>query len=144
MVPLQRRPRARASMVYRRAMGPGAEGAERRQRPGFDIPSLDGIRAVSFLIVFAGHALPFHIPARFGVTVFFFLSGFLITTLMRREAERSGKVDFRAFYTRRALRILPPFYLVLAMAIAAAILHVTKTVPSRAAEVALALHFSNY
>lgn len=83
------------------------------------IPSLDGIRAISFLMVFAGHGgLGNIVPGGFGVTVFFFLSGYLITTLMRIEASRTGMVDVQKFYIRRVLRILPPFYLVLAVAIA--------------------------
>src|SRR5437016_5429614 len=80
----------------------------------FYIPSLDGIRAVAFLFVFVAHAgLGNVVPGGFGVTIFFFLSGYLITTLMRREAERSGTVSLRIFYARRFLRIFPPFYLVL-------------------------------
>src|SRR4051794_31483652 len=79
------------------------------------IPSLDGLRAVSFLVVFLGHAVPTEwtqfVPPRFGVTVFFFLSGYLITTLMRLELEAVGRVSLRNFYLRRALRILPPFYI---------------------------------
>jgi peptidoglycan/LPS O-acetylase OafA/YrhL len=78
------------------------------------IPSLDGLRAISFLVVFLAHAAPRSrlIPGDLGVTVFFFLSGFLITTLMRSEFERNGAVNVGHFYLRRALRILPPFYLV--------------------------------
>jgi peptidoglycan/LPS O-acetylase OafA/YrhL len=76
------------------------------------IPSLDGIRASSFLIVFGSHTLTGWIPGAFGVTVFFFLSGFLITTLMRVEHEKNGSVNLRHFWLRRALRILPPLYLV--------------------------------
>jgi peptidoglycan/LPS O-acetylase OafA/YrhL len=80
----------------------------------FHIPSLDGLRAVSFLIVFAAHAgLDQLVPGGFGVTVFFFLSGYLITTLMRVESDASGNVSLKKFYMRRALRILPPFYIVL-------------------------------
>ena len=78
------------------------------------IPSLDGIRALSVALVFAAHAgLNERVPGNFGVTVFFFLSGFLITTLMRMEFGRTGGVSLKAFYLRRALRILPPMYLVL-------------------------------
>jgi peptidoglycan/LPS O-acetylase OafA/YrhL len=77
------------------------------------IPSLDGLRALSFLLVFAGHTGAPWIPAGFGVTVFFFLSGYLITTLMHIELTRTGKIDFKHFYLRRALRIWPPFYIVL-------------------------------
>ena len=50
-------------------------------------------------------------PGQFGVTLFFFLSGYLITTLLRREKERTGRIDFGAFYLRRAVRILPPLYI---------------------------------
>jgi hypothetical protein len=75
------------------------------------IPSLDGIRAGGFLIVFGSHALSGS-WGPFGVTVFFFLSGFLITTLMRAEYEKNGSVNLRHFWSRRALRILPPLYLV--------------------------------
>jgi len=46
------------------------------------------------------------------VTVFFFLSGYLITTLMRAEYEKNATVSLRHFWLRRALRILPPLYLV--------------------------------
>ena len=82
----------------------------------FLIPSLDGLRAVAIVIVFLSHAGLSHIvPGLFGVTVFFFLSGYLITTLMRLECERTGGINLRDFYMRRALRIFPPFYLVLAV-----------------------------
>jgi len=85
--------------------------------PAKQIPTLDGLRAVSFLLVFVSHTgLVPAIPGGFGVTVFFFLSGYLITTLMRREQEKSGTVSLRNFYIRRALRILPPFYFVLSVA----------------------------
>ena len=82
------------------------------------IPSLDGIRACAVLIVFIAHAgLRDRIPGNFGVTVFFFLSGYLITTLLRIEHERHGKISLRDFYLRRALRIMPPMYLVLGAAV---------------------------
>jgi peptidoglycan/LPS O-acetylase OafA/YrhL len=82
------------------------------------IPSLDGLRAISFLLVFVAHAgLERFVPGGFGVTVFFFLSGFLITTLLRSEFEKNGAISLRHFWLRRALRILPPFYLVLAAAV---------------------------
>ena len=83
----------------------------------FYIPSLDGIRAIAFLIVFVSHAGLTFVPGGFGVTVFFFLSGYLITTLLRREHDRSSKIDFKKFYMRRVLRIWPPFYVVLILAV---------------------------
>lgn len=83
----------------------------------FHIPSLDGIRAVSFLIVLVSHAGLGHIvPGGLGVTIFFFLSGYLITTLLRMEYAKTSRIDLRMFYIRRVLRIFPPFYLVLAIA----------------------------
>ncbi|SRR6056297_2333641 len=82
------------------------------------IPSLDGLRAVSIILVFLSHAgLSPLIPGGFGVTVFFFLSGFLITTLMIREYNRSGKLDFGAFYLRRVLRLGPSLFLTILLAI---------------------------
>jgi peptidoglycan/LPS O-acetylase OafA/YrhL len=109
------------------------------------IPSLDGLRAISFLLVFAGHVgLDRYVPGGFGVTVFFFLSGFLITTLMRAEFARNGAVDLRQFWLRRALRILPPFYLVLLAATLAAVLVRPPGTVTGPAVAARALHITNY
>ncbi len=81
---------------------------------GFYIPSLDGLRAFSILIVFLSHAGMSHVvPGLFGVTIFFFLSGYLITTLLRLEWERHGRIHLGQFWIRRVLRIFPPLYLVL-------------------------------
>jgi peptidoglycan/LPS O-acetylase OafA/YrhL len=78
----------------------------------FYIPSLDGIRAISFFIVFVAHAgFGEVIPGGFGVTIFFVLSGFLITTLLRMEFARHGDIRLGSFYLRRVFRILPPLYL---------------------------------
>ncbi len=110
----------------------------------FYIPSLDGLRAISFLIVFLAHAGLPKIPGGFGVTVFFFLSGFLITTLMRMEAVETGTVSLSQFYIRRVFRILPPFYVVLTLAV---ILTVAGLLPgelSLGAVLSQALHFANY
>lgn len=87
------------------------------------IPSLDGLRCVAITLVFVSHAMMAagiarFVPGHFGVTLFFFLSGYLITTLMRVESERTGTVSIRNFYIRRALRIFPTFYLVLLLAAA--------------------------
>jgi peptidoglycan/LPS O-acetylase OafA/YrhL len=109
------------------------------------IPSLDGIRALAVLLVFSAHAgLNERVPGNFGVTVFFFLSGYLITTLMRMEFARTGGVSLKAFYLRRALRILPPMYLVL---IAASLLTVDGLLEgsvSLTAWIPQAFHLSNY
>lgn len=111
----------------------------------FHIPSLDGLRAVSFGIVFFAHAgLEDVIPGGFGVTVFFFLSGFLITTLMRTEFEKSGTVNLKAFYLRRVLRILPPFYFVLTAATVLTAVGVLGGTLDRQAVAAQFFHYANY
>jgi len=76
------------------------------------IPALDGLRALAIVIVMCSHVgLQRVVPGQFGVTLFFFLSGYLITTLLRVELEEHGRIDFRRFYLRRILRIFPPMYL---------------------------------
>jgi peptidoglycan/LPS O-acetylase OafA/YrhL len=109
------------------------------------IPSLDGIRAASVMVVFLAHAgLNEWIPGNFGVTVFFFLSGFLITSLLRVEFDRSSAIDLRAFYARRALRIFPPMYLVLFAASALTIAGLLEGSVWPQALLAQALHLTNY
>jgi peptidoglycan/LPS O-acetylase OafA/YrhL len=110
------------------------------------IPSLDGLRAISFFVVFFAHSgLGMAVvPGGFGVTVFFFLSGFLITTLMRIEHQTTGTVSIRHFYLRRVLRILPPFYLTLALAIALTLFHVLPGQLQLKVIAAQALHVSNF
>src|SRR5689334_2522662 len=96
------------------------------------LPSLDGLRAMSIGFVLFGHLAnqPGLIPlprlflgslASLGVRVFFVISGFLITSLLLVEKERSGSISLRSFYFRRTMRIFPPFYgYVAVMALAAA------------------------
>ncbi|WP_413874970.1 acyltransferase family protein [Albidovulum sp.] len=80
------------------------------------IPSLDGIRAVSVAIVFFAHAgLSDAIAGGFGVTIFFFLSGFLITTLFIREWRDTGRIHIGKFYVRRFLRLSPPLFFTLGL-----------------------------
>ena len=110
---------------------------------GNEIPSLDGLRAVAFLLVFVSHTR-FGRMGGSGVTVFFFLSGYLITTLMRIERERHGRIHLRDFYLRRALRILPPFYTILALATVLALTGVIAGDLRWPPMAALALHYGNY
>jgi peptidoglycan/LPS O-acetylase OafA/YrhL/lysophospholipase L1-like esterase len=71
-------------------------------------PALDGVRAVAVLMVLLFHAgLPF-VPAGYlGVSVFFTLSGYLITSLLVAEHASTGRVDLGAFWSRRLRRLLP-------------------------------------
>src|SRR5208337_3168383 len=81
------------------------------------IPSLDGIRAISVLIVVLGHSgLQALVPGGLGVTIFFFLSGYLISTLMLAEQEHSGGINIPYFYARRVFRLMPPLIVSLAIA----------------------------
>src|SRR5579862_2046258 len=81
------------------------------------IPSLDGIRAISVLIVVLSHSeLGTLIPGGLGVTIFFFLSGYLITTLLLAENARTGKINIPRFYARRMFRLMPPLFISLAIA----------------------------
>lgn len=93
-------------------------------------PNLDGLRFIAFFLVFWQHATPglflllknkglfddsqarFFMTGGIGVSFFFVLSGFLITFLLLREREETGKIDIKAFYARRILRIFPLYYLV--------------------------------
>ena len=73
------------------------------------LPGLDGLRAVSILLVMLSHSGLAHVvPGVFGVTIFFFISGFLITTLMLAEHRAHGRVAAGAFYLRRLIRLYPP------------------------------------
>ena len=112
----------------------------------FDVPGLDGLRAVSVLLVFFSHADPTsrNSLGNFGVTVFFFLSGYLITTLLRLEGERTGRISLGNFYLRRALRILPPMYAVLAAAIILTLAGVLPGTISAGGVAIQAIHFTNY
>lgn len=118
---------------------------EKIETSAFHIPSLDGFRAVAVMLVFLSHAgLGKFIPGGFGVTIFFFLSGYLITTLLRREYNKTAKINLRNFYIRRMLRIWPNFYLVLILGAALTILKIIPGYIEFAGVAAQSLHFANY
>jgi len=72
------------------------------------IPGIDGMRAISVLLVVVSHyGFAAFVPGALGVTTFFFISGFLITILMLREASASGSITIGHFYIRRFLRLEP-------------------------------------
>ena len=112
----------------------------------FDIPSLDGIRAIAVLVVFVGHGFTVQesFPGHVGVTIFFFLSGYLITTLMRREISRTGTVSLGKFYLRRALRILPPAYLAVAASMAVVVLGIVDATVRPFGVLSELFMFTNY
>jgi peptidoglycan/LPS O-acetylase OafA/YrhL len=78
------------------------------------IPSLDGLRAISISLVILGHWVTRHhqlsflsVYANVGVRIFFVISGYLITTLLLSEQQKTGGICLKDFYRRRAFRILP-------------------------------------
>ena len=82
------------------------------------ICGLDGLRAISIALVLYCHAREGYwlsANASFGVSVFFVISGFLITWLLCAEEEKTNTISLPSFYVRRAIRILPPAFLFLAV-----------------------------
>lgn len=111
-------------------MGSTAAAAHRPITPvRHDIPSLDGLRALSIALVVLSHTKSLLPPpivnsglfryviggGLHGVQVFFVISGYLITALLLRELDRTGDISLRRFYARRTLRIFPVFYVYLAV-----------------------------
>lgn len=74
------------------------------------LPVLDGLRAIAILSVLAYHFGFEWVPADLGVSLFFVLSGFLVTRGFLDEYDRTGTIDAWAFHRRRALRIFPAYY----------------------------------
>jgi peptidoglycan/LPS O-acetylase OafA/YrhL len=87
------------------------------------IPGLDGLRAFSVSLVMVAHAgFGNIVPGGLGVTVFFVLSGFLITNLLITEWTNTGSLSIRNFYVRRYLRLTPELYVYLLFVMGAGIL----------------------
>src|SRR6478735_1947344 len=77
-------------------------------------PALDGIRALAVLMAIGYHAGVGWLRGGFiGPDLFFVLSGYLITALLLAEHADSERINIRAFYTRRARRLLPALFLLL-------------------------------
>ncbi|TMG25671.1 MAG: acyltransferase [Chloroflexi bacterium] len=104
---------------------PGAEAPE----PELESPSrlgrlagLDGLRAIAVLAVLLYHSGLDWLPGGFlGVEVFFVISGYLITGLLINEWRVHGRIDLRAFWIRRARRLLPALFVLLAATLAYAL-----------------------
>jgi len=101
-----------ASLREQSAVSPLPANLSRRE-----IPSLFGLRGMAALAVVIYHyseqrGIMAHFPGPLAVTLFFELSGLLITWLLLKEMDKAGRVDLRQFYSRRALRLFPVFYVV--------------------------------
>jgi peptidoglycan/LPS O-acetylase OafA/YrhL len=84
-------------------------------------PALDGLRGIAILLVLIRHYALQTFPGGgiIGVDLFFVLSGFLITSLLLVEHDTSGRISLGRFYIRRALRLYPALYAMLALFIIA-------------------------
>lgn len=107
-----------ARRTWRLRPDPTIDGAIRYSAaPSFDlVPGLDGLRGVSILLVVASHlGMGMVVPGGLGVTVFFFISGLLITRQLLAEQGAAGSIRLGLFYARRLLRLYPPLILMVAI-----------------------------
>ncbi len=107
--------------------GPASAAAGERHRR---VPALDGLRALAIIAVLLYHAgFGFARGGFLGVDAFFVLSGFLITGLLVGEHTKTGSISLRRFYVRRARRLLPALFTV----VAGVCLYVVLVLPHEAA-----------
>ena len=121
------------------------------------IKSLDGIRGLSILLVLITHAkysYPQFLEGNFfvsifenggrGVTIFFVISGYLITKLLLTEIEHTGDISIKNFYLKRAFRIFPTFYLYILIIIILKITVFPQIFTSYSTVLIAFLYFWNY
>jgi peptidoglycan/LPS O-acetylase OafA/YrhL len=105
-------------------------------------PSLDGLRGVSILVVVVAHA---HLiggrASGIAVTMFFVLSGFLITCLLVEEWEKAASINLKNFYGRRILRLFPALLTMLALMVAYHWIFGSRKVAARVTKDALVAFF---
>jgi peptidoglycan/LPS O-acetylase OafA/YrhL len=114
------------------------------------LPGLDGLRAISVLAVIVfhhyfvgGHEVGWAPGGFLGVEVFFVVSGYLITSLLLNERRETGRVNVKAFYLRRARRLLPALYLLLAVVVGWCLLFVPDAIPMLRGDVIAALTYTS-
>lgn len=115
-------------MRFKRVGASVLEQGPRSGGVGVVRPEIQALRAVAVTLVVLYHVCPSAVPGGFvGVDVFFALSGFLITTLLLRELDQTGRISLAAFWARRARRLLPAAIVVLLFCVAATVLVVPLT-----------------
>ena len=114
------------------------------------LPGLDGLRAISVLAVIVfhhylvgGHEAGWAPGGFLGVEVFFVVSGYLITSLLLNERRESGRVSLREFYLRRARRLLPALYALLAVIVAYALLFLPDAIGTLRSDTLAALTYTS-
>src|SRR5689334_6240646 len=117
--PLKSGPAAAARPMVATAPGPAVRAEQRRAGHAAAAEfrlDIQGLRAIAVGLVVLFHIRPDRVPGGFiGVDVFFVVSGFLITGMLAREIERTGRLSLIGFYARRARRLLPAATSVLAL-----------------------------
>ncbi|GLQ89622.1 acyltransferase family protein [Dyella flagellata] len=110
------------------------------------LPGLDGLRAIAVSAVMLFHAdFRWARGGYLGVDLFFVISGFLITGLLAREVDATGRLDLGHFYWRRAKRLLPASWLMMAAIVVAAALIARDALPHlRGDSVASLLYITNW
>jgi peptidoglycan/LPS O-acetylase OafA/YrhL len=114
------------------------------------LPGLDGLRAISVLAVIVfhhylvgGHEVGWAPGGFLGVEVFFVVSGYLITSLLLGERRETGRVSLRNFYVRRARRLLPALFTLLAVIIAFALLFLPDSIGTLRSDSLAALTYTS-
>jgi peptidoglycan/LPS O-acetylase OafA/YrhL len=114
------------------------------------LPGLDGLRAVSVLAVLAfhhyfigGHEQGYAPGGFLGVEVFFVVSGYLITSLLLSERRKTGRVSLKRFWLRRARRLLPALFALLAVIILYALLFLPDSINTLKSNTVAALTYTS-
>jgi peptidoglycan/LPS O-acetylase OafA/YrhL len=114
------------------------------------LPGLDGLRAISVLAVMVfhhyligGHEVGWAPGGFLGVEVFFVVSGYLITSLLLSERRETGGVSLRRFYLRRARRLLPALFTLLAVVVAYSLLFLPDAIGTLRSDALAALTYTS-
>jgi peptidoglycan/LPS O-acetylase OafA/YrhL len=129
---------------------PAAPSSEKRASTLGYLPGLDGLRAVSVLAVIAfhyyfigGHTQGFAPGGFLGVEVFFVVSGYLITSLLLAERRETGGVSLKRFWIRRARRLLPALFVMLAVVVLYSLLFLPDAIDKLKADTLAALTYTS-
>ena len=123
--------------------GNAAAPGELSAAPFSYIKGLDGLRAIAVMFVLIAHAgFGKYVPGGFGVTIFFTISGYLITSLLLNEIARTGSIELKLFYARRILRLYPEllFFVILCF-LTSIFLPFRATLPE---SISVLFYFMNY
>jgi peptidoglycan/LPS O-acetylase OafA/YrhL len=114
------------------------------------LPGLDGLRAISVVAVIVfhhylvgGHEAGWAPGGFLGVEVFFVVSGYLITSLLLSERRDTGQVSLRLFYLRRARRLLPALFTLLAVVVAFSLLFLPDAIGALRSDAIAALTYTS-